>query len=145
MTVESLVFIGLGILVVVLSVKVAIAENAKRNHAVATGQDLQDFSPTNSNRIDSSNGIENDKESGHIKDLEVSTVGKEKTPAGKECAPTAELQTIDNIEAIQRVQILISKGQTIEAVQYLCDNAGYDKQRALALVDSMGKKVYSSD
>lgn len=138
MTVESLVFIGLGLLVTVLLVKIAIAENTRIKQLVpSAGKGV-----TNSAN---STGNSNGREIEHIQNLEVHIVGKEKHRAAKECAPTAELQTIDNIEAIQRVQILISKGQTIEAVQYLCDNAGYKKDRALALVDSMGKKVYSSD
>lgn len=138
MTVESLVFIGLGLLVIVLLVKIAIDENTRRKQlAPSAGKGV-----TNSAK---STGNSKGREIEHIQNLEVHIVGKEKHRAAKECAPTAELQTIDNIEAIQRVQILISKGQTIEAVQYLCDNAGYNKERALALVDSMGKKVYSSD
>ena len=102
---------------------------------VKAGKSLHDLCPEKVNGNGNGNGNE----------LEVSSVGKETTPDDRDSAPTAELQTIDNIEAIQRVQILISKGQTIEAVQYLCDNAGYDKKRALALVETMGKKVYSSD
>lgn len=138
MTVESLVFIGLGLLVIVLFVKIAIDENTRRKQLVPSAEK----GVTNNA---SSTGNSNGREIESIQNLEVDIVGKEKQRTAKECAPTAELQTIDNIEAIQRVQILISKGQTIEAVQYLCDNAGYNKERALALVDSMGKKVYSSD
>lgn len=138
MTVESLVFIGLGLLVAVFLVKIAIDENNKGKHPAPSEEEGVTSS---ANSAGSNNGSEIE----HIQNLGVHIVGKEKHRSAKECAPTAELQTIDNIEAIQRVQILISKGQTIEAVQYLCDNAGYNKERALALVDSMGKKVYSSD
>ena len=141
MTVEAVVFIALGLLCVGVMVKIAAGSSSKRNSDTNSPQtgEKKEVAPAKGNGNGNGNG------NGQGKELEVGTVGKEKTPDDKDTAPTAELQTIDNIEAIQRVQILISKGQTIEAVQYLCDNAGYDKKRALALVESMGKKVYSSD
>jgi hypothetical protein len=69
----------------------------------------------------------------------------ERLPERRDAAPTAELQTIGDIDAIQRAHILVDKGQIIEAVKYLVDNAGYDMHRAVDAVDSMGKKVYPSD
>lgn len=200
MTVESLIFIALGLFVIGLMLKIAAGQGSKRKNVdkshersvreklmdcetlppefasevqkivasgklidavkyvrtktnldlkdskevvdlVKAGRSLHDLLPANGR----GHGNGNTGGNGHGMELEVKTVGKGNDPDYRESPPTAELQTIDNIEAIQRVQILISKGQTIEAVQYLCDNAGYDKQRALALVETMGKKVYSSD
>ncbi|HNB22364.1 MAG TPA: hypothetical protein PKZ32_08100 [Candidatus Melainabacteria bacterium] len=196
MTVESLIFITLGLFVIGLMLKIASGQankpkTIKKSHERSvreklldceplppkfasevqkivasgkfidavkyvrekTGLDLKDSKEVidlvragrNLQDLLAGNGNGDRGGTGHGNALEVSTVGKGNTPDDRESPPTAELQTIDNIEAIQRVQILISKGQTIEAVQYLCDNAGYDKSRALALVETMGKKVYSSD
>ncbi len=200
MTVESLIFMALGLFVIGLMLKIAAGQGSKRkgvdkSHERSVREKLMDCEPlppefasevqkivasgklidavkyvrttTNLDLKDSKEVVDlvkagkklddllpargrghgngNSGGNGQGKELEVRTVAKGNDPDYRESPPTAELQTIDNIEAIQRVQILISKGQTIEAVQYLCDNAGYDKQRALTLVETMGKKVYSSD
>lgn len=82
---------------------------------------------------------------GHGLDVDVITKELEVVPGRRDAAPTAELQAIGDIDAVQRAQTLVDKGQIIEAIRYLCDNAGFEMKKAVDMVDSMGKKVYPSD
>lgn len=118
MTVESLVFIALGLLAVGLILKMAAAR-------------------TSSRKPDATSALER-------------LTDAARNPAGeaellRDAAPTAEMQVIGEGHAKQMAQILVSKGQVIEAVKVLRENAGYDMEKAVATVDSMGKKVYTAD
>lgn len=131
MTVEALIFIALGLLAVGFILKAAAASSTKRKSGIALQKNIGDKL----------------KPSGPLPESESDVITKqlESVPVRRDAAPTAELQAIGDIDAIQRAQILIDKGQIIEAVKYLCDNAGYDMKKAVDLVDSMGKKVYPAD
>lgn len=194
MTVESLIFITLGLVAVGLILKMAAAKTSSRKPDTKTLRYLQatlklseplpeDFEENLAQMVDSGKYInamkyirENTKldlkSSKKLVDLlksgkKLSSVigissadsaleqltnaaGKSSSPSYdpallRDAAPTAEMQVIGEGHAMQMAQILVSKGQVIEAVKILRENAGYDMEKAVATVDSMGKKVYTAD
>ncbi len=124
MTMEAIIFMGLGLLAVAFIFKMASANSVNKK---------------NSSKLQVVNG------NGNALDIDEITKELERLPQRRDAAPTAELQTIGDIDAFQRAQILVDKGQIIEAVKYLVDNAGFDMTKAVNAVDSMGKKVYPAD
>jgi hypothetical protein len=121
---EAIIFMGLGLLAVAFIFKMASANSVNKK---------------NSSKLQVVNG------NGNALDIDEITKELERLPQRRDAAPTAELQTIGDIDAFQRAQILVDKGQIIEAVKYLVDNAGFDMTKAVNAVDSMGKKVYPAD
>ena len=124
MTVEAVIFIGLGLLAFGLILKALSASNVSKKNSAA-------LQPATGN--------------GHALVTDEITKELERLPQRRDAAPTAELQVIGDIDAFQRAQLLVDKGQIIEAVKYLVDNAGFDMTKAVNAVDSMGKKVYPAD
>ncbi len=129
MTVEALIFMTLGLLAVGLIIRAATSSSSRRKSDIVL------------NKHGSGNGNGN----GHGLELDVITKELEVVPVRRDAAPTAELQAIGDIDAVQRAQTLVDKGQIIEAIRYLCDNAGFEMKKAVDMVDSMGKKVYPAD
>lgn len=134
MTVEALIFIVLGLLAAGFILKAASSSSTKRKSNISDRQGLVQ-----------GRGDGEGHGQGHGIDLDVMTKELEVAPVRRDAAPTAELQAIGDIDAIQRAHTLVDKGQIIEAIKYLCDNAGYDMKKAVDAVDLMGKKVYPSD
>jgi hypothetical protein len=126
MTVESLVFLALGLVAVGLILKMAAAKTSSRK------PDKGSNKPTAYEQLTAA--------------AKSSATTPPSDPAGlRDAAPTAEMQVLGDSHAVAMAQILVSKGQVIEAVKVLHENAGYDMEKAVATVDSMGKKVYASD
>ncbi len=95
------------------------------------GKDLHDLLPGNGN--------------GRGQKASIVKAPIDSSQAYTDAGPTAELQAISDNDAMQRAQILVSKGQVIEAVKVLHEDAGYDLKKATDTVDSLGKRVYPSD
>lgn len=129
MTVEALIFMVLGLLAVGFILKAVSSSSTKQKSNIVS-------------KIDG-DGDRQGLRPGP--DLDAITKELEVLPVRRDAAPTAELQAIGDIDAIQRAHTLVDKGQIIEAIKYLCDNAGYDMKKAVDAVDLMGKKVYPSD
>lgn len=94
---------------------------------------------------DGTNGKDTGSNSDNRNKLYVNVLSAAQEPHLRDSAPTAEMQAISDVDAMQRAQILVSKGQVIDAVKVLHENAGYDLKKAAETVDAMGKKVYPSD
>jgi hypothetical protein len=128
MTVEAMIFIALGLLAVGLILKKACRRSSTRK-VDRGGKTRSEVVPA----LSSANS-QMQKAPGAPPDL-----------MQRDAAPTAEMQAIGDSHAMAMAQILVSKGQVIEAVKVLHENAGYDMEKAVAAVDSMGKKVYTAD
>lgn len=135
MTVEALIFIVLGLIAIGFILKAASTSSPKQKSGLELKKSIGEKSKLSGPLPDN----------GHALDSDIITKELEVVHARRDAAPTAELQAIGDIDAFQRAQILVDKGQIIEAVKYLCDNAGYDMKKAVDAVDSMGKKMYPAD
>ncbi len=148
MTVEALIFMVLGLLAVGFILKAAAGGDTKRksDKRVLEKEVLAaDAGAENGGGNDIGNGNGNGNGNDHSFDPDVITKELETLHSRQDAAPTAELQAIGDVAAMRRAQILVDKGQIIEAVEYLRENAGYDMKTAVEAVDSLGRKVYPSD
>jgi len=127
MTVEALIFIVLGFVAVGFLIKALASRSGQLKSDTASGKPV--LSTAGAGQPLKVNTVSAARENDHMRDA----------------APTAEMQAIGDSHAMAMAQILVSKGQVIEAVKVLHENAGYDMEKAVAAVDAMGKKVYTAD